>query len=100
MIKVENYQKLFMMFIYLMLAREAVHKRRLKNWLFLATSHTANIFNVIFTVFKCVPIFTVISQYLFLPVLACCDHKIVPQIKKKQFYDHNMQELVKTGKFS
>ena len=25
--------------------------------------HTANIFNVMFTVFKCVPIFTVISLY-------------------------------------
>ena len=38
--------------------------------------------------------------YLFLPVLAWCDHKIVPQIKTKQSYDHNMQEVVKTGKFS
>ena len=37
---------------------------------------------------------------LFLPVLAWCDHNIVLQNKTKQFYDHIMQELVKTGKFS
>jgi hypothetical protein len=36
----------------------------------------------------------------FLPILAWCDHKIVLQIKTKQFHDHIMQELVKTGKFS
>ena len=35
-----------------------------------------------------------------LPVLAWCDYKIVLQIKTKQFYDHIMEELVKTGKFS
>ena len=38
--------------------------------------------------------------YLFLLVLAWCVHKIVSQIKTKQFYDHKMQELVKTGKFN
>ena len=36
----------------------------------------------------------------FLPVLAWCDHNIVLQTKTKQCYDHIMQELVKTGKFS
>ena len=36
--------------------------------------------------------------YLYLPVLAWCDHKIVLQMKTKQFYDHIMQKLVKTGK--
>ena len=35
---------------------------------------------------------------VFLPVFAWCDHKIVLQIKTKQFYDHIMQKLVKTGK--
>ena len=40
-----------------------------------------------------------ISMFLpILPVSACCDHKIVLQIKTKQFYDHIMQKLVKTGK--
>ena len=38
--------------------------------------------------------------YLFLPAFAWCDHKIVLQIKKKQFYDHIMQKLVKTGKYT
>ena len=38
--------------------------------------------------------------YLFLPVFAFCAHKIVLQIKTKQFDYHIMQELVKTGKFS
>jgi len=33
----------------------------------------------------------------FVPDLALCDHKIVLQIKTKQFYDHIMQELVKRG---
>ena len=33
--------------------------------------------------------------YLFLPVFAGYDHEIVPQIKTKQIYDQNMQELVK-----
>ena len=37
--------------------------------------------------------------YPFLPVLASCDHKIV-FLSVEQFYDHIMQELVKTGKFS
>ena len=31
-------------------------------------------------------------------VLAWCDHKFFLQIKTKQFYDHIMQKLVKTGK--
>ena len=35
---------------------------------------------------------------VFLPVFAWCDHNIVLQIKTKQFYDHIMQKLVKTGK--
>ena len=35
--------------------------------------------------------------YLFLPVLAWCDHKIVLFWSAEQFYDHIM---VKTGKFS
>ena len=38
--------------------------------------------------------------YLYLPAPAWCDHKIVLQIKTQQFYDHIMQVLVKTGKFS
>ena len=38
--------------------------------------------------------------YLFLTVFAWCDHKIVLQIKTKQFYDHIMQKLVKTGKYT
>ena len=38
--------------------------------------------------------------YLFLPLLACCDHKIVLFWSAEQFCDHIMQELVKTGKFS
>ena len=33
-----------------------------------------------------------------LPVFAWCDHNIVLQIKTKQFYDHIMQKLIKTGK--
>ena len=37
---------------------------------------------------------------LFLPVLAWCDHKIVLFWSAEQFYDHIVQELVKTGKFS
>ena len=32
------------------------------------------------------------------PVFPLCDHKIVLQIKIKQFYGHVMQKLVKTGK--
>ena len=36
--------------------------------------------------------------YLFLPLFAWCDHNIVLQIKTKQFYDHIMQKVVKTGK--
>ena len=36
---------------------------------------------------------------LFLPVLAWCDHKIVFFWSAEQFYDHIMQELVKTGKY-
>ena len=32
-------------------------------------------------------------MYLFLPVFARCAHKIVRQIKTKQFYDHIMQKL-------
>ena len=46
------------------------------------------------------PNFIQLTQNLFLPVLAWRDHKIVLQIKTKQFYDHIMQELVKTGKLS
>ena len=38
--------------------------------------------------------------YLFLPVFAWCDHKIVLQIITKQFYDHTMQKLIKTGKYT
>ena len=42
-----------------------------------------------------------ISVFLpVLPVFAWCDHNIVLPIKTKQFYDHIMQELVETGKFS
>ena len=33
------------------------------------------------------------------PVFPLCDHKIVLQIKIKQFYGHVMQKLVKTGKY-
>ena len=36
----------------------------------------------------------------FTCVYQLCDPEIVSQIKTKQFYDHNMQELVKTGKFN
>ena len=36
----------------------------------------------------------------FVPVLAWPDHKIVLFLSAEQFYDHIMQELVKTGKFS
>ena len=37
---------------------------------------------------------------VFLPVFAWCNHNIVLQIKTKQFYDHIMQKLVKTGKYT
>ena len=35
---------------------------------------------------------------VFLLIFTWCDHKIVLQIKTKQFYDHIMQKLVKTDK--
>ena len=35
-----------------------------------------------------------------LPVLAWCDQQIVLSWSAEQFYDHIMQELVKTGKFT
>ena len=38
--------------------------------------------------------------YLFLLVFAWCAHKIVLQIKTKQYYEHIMQKLVKTGKYT
>ena len=37
---------------------------------------------------------------LFLPVLGWCDHKVVLFWYAEQFYDHIIQELVETGKFS
>ena len=37
-----------------------------------------------------------LNFYLFLPVLAWCDHNIVLKVKTKQFYDHIVQKLVKT----
>ena len=44
------------------------------------------------------------SDYLlisvFLPVFTSCAHKIDLQIKTKQFCDHIMQKLVKTGKYT
>ena len=33
-------------------------------------------------------------------VFASCAHKIVQQIKTKQLYDHIMQKMVKTGKYT
>ena len=36
-----------------------------------------------------------VFTYLFLPVFALCAHKIVLQIKAKQFFDQVMQELRK-----
>ena len=36
--------------------------------------------------------------FVFLPVFALCDDKIVLQIRTKQFFDHIMQKLIKTGK--
>ena len=46
------------------------------------------------------PCFIRSSQNLtsFLPVFTLCDHKIVPPIKTKQFYDHIRKTLVKIGK--
>ena len=42
-----------------------------------------------------------ISVYLpVLLVFAWCDHKIVLQIKLKHFYEHNMQKLAKTSKYT
>ena len=38
--------------------------------------------------------------YLFLPAFAWFAHKIVLQIKTKQFDEHIMQKLVRTGKFT
>ena len=38
--------------------------------------------------------------YLFLPVFAWCDHRIVLQIKTEQFCDHIIQKLVKTQKLT
>ena len=38
--------------------------------------------------------------YLFLPVLAWCAHKIVLFWSAEQFYEHIMQKLVKTGKYT
>ena len=37
---------------------------------------------------------------VFLPVFVWCDHKIVLQIKTKQFYDNIMQKPVKSGKYT
>jgi hypothetical protein len=37
---------------------------------------------------------------LFLPVLACCDHKIVQTSKQKQFSDRVAQIIVNPGKSS
>ena len=37
---------------------------------------------------------------VYLPVFTRCNHKTVLQIKTKQFHDHIMQELVKTGKYT
>ena len=59
--------------------------------------------------YETVPYFLQSSQKLtsdcllmsvFLPVFAYCDHNIVLQIKTKQFYDHIMQKLVQTGKYT
>ena len=55
-----------------------------------------NLFNQSKTWHQIVGWFSWIS--LFLPVLAWCDHKIVLQIKTKQFYEHIMQKRVKMGK--
>ena len=38
--------------------------------------------------------------YLFLPVFAWCAHKIVLFWSAEQFYEHIMQKLVKTGKYT
>ena len=48
--------------------------------------HTANIFNVIFTLFTCVPLFTVISLY--------CLHLIAAQVA---FKFNGILDLVKVG---
>ena len=37
---------------------------------------------------------------VFLPVFAWCDHKIVFFWSAEQFYEHIMQELEKTGKYT
>ena len=37
---------------------------------------------------------------VFLPVFAWCAHRMVLLIKTKQFYEHIMQKLVKTGKYT
>ena len=38
--------------------------------------------------------------FAFLSVFAWCDHKIVLQIKIKLFYEHIIQKLVKSGKYT
>ena len=45
-------------------------------------------------------VFTRPSIYLFLPVFAWCAHKIVFFWSAEQFYEHIIEKLVKTGKFT
>ena len=59
--------------------------------------------------YETAPYFIQLSQNLiwdcllisvYLPVFAWCAHKIVLEIKTKQFYVHIMQKLLKTGKYT
>jgi hypothetical protein len=45
-------------------------------------------------------LFVIYGFFLFLPVLAYCDDKIVQTSKQKQFSDHVAQIIVNSGKYS